>query len=434
MSERLWTESTRETAPLSGLLHEKARTARTNAEALNIDQLRNRTTDEIVAHLCANWSQFAQTLVVGQIRSYHEPELVDRHDRESSERYRYWRWAFRVEVDGDLEILERWPESFDRTPLDGDDQFEPAPGPWLRSFTDSVILLADVRFDENPTGDRPPADQITWIADYLTDAVLAANEQVAEYDRALRHEVAETITRRWERLERIAQGNAEVVALVRSRVGPLEVVEAEKGPAVEVVVDSPEPSAPTTVDLRYALYGASAADLIAAVRKWRDGVETYPSTFVKLDEEDISSLLVTTLNTVFDSAQREVFRAAGKTDIYVQAHRGEYDKAAHIAEAKIWSGQGEVSTDLGQLLSYANARTESQLLLYYVRHQNIGLIAGRCAEALRAHARAGHIDSRDRYDLALIVEHPSFKSPVALTVMFVHLPTAGAVDPDAPAA
>ena len=295
-----------------------------------------------------------------------------------------------------------------------------------------MLLLADVPFDDDADGVLPPSGQIDWVAAYLADAIAAANDQVAAYDQALREELTDTVTRRLERLERIAHGNSEVVALVRDRVGPMEVVEAEDGPTVELAVAGAEPSAPAPVDLRYALYGPSAADLLTVVRKWRDGVEAYPATFVKLGEEDISSVLVTTLNTVFDSAQREVFRSAGKTDIFVQAHGGQYDAEAHIAEAKIWGGKADVPADLGQLLGYATARTDSQLLLYYVRNQNLGLIAGRCAEALVDDAVDGKVEHRDRYDVALTVEHPAFHSHVALTVMFVHLPDADATDPDEP--
>lgn len=434
MGERLWTEFIRDTAPLESLLRERARSARADAGALNLHQVRAEAVDETVDRLLATWSEFAQPLTVGEVRPYHEPEEVDRHDREGPERYSYWRWYYRVELSGDIEIVERWPAPFDEPPLSADDQFHPASGPWMRSTNSAVLLLADVSRADDPHGEQAPTEQIEWVAGYLRAAVAASNAQVAAYDQALREELTETVTLRRERLERIAHGNVEVVSLVRDQLGPIELVEADDGPIVELAVAGPEPLAPAPVDLRYALYGASASDLQTAVRKWRDSVEAYPATFVKLDEEDISSVLITTLNAVFDSAHREVFRAAGKTDIYVQAHVGQYDEAAHIAEAKIWGGQAEVAADLGQLLGYATARTESQLLLYYVRNQNLGLIAGRCADALAAHSIGGKLERHDRFDVALTVEHPDHASPIALTVMFVHLPTADAVDPDAPAA
>jgi hypothetical protein len=432
VGERLWTELIRDAAPLEGLLRERARPPRANAEALNLHQLRAGSVAEIVDRLCADWSRFAQPVVIGDVQTNHEPQPVDREERDGPDRHRYWRWVYRVAVRGDTEILERWPELLDRPPLDGDEVFQPAPGPWLRSGDGTVFLFADVPIGVDVDGERPPSGEIAWIAEYLSAAIAAANDQVAAYDQALRAELTDTVARRLDRLERIAQGNAEVIELVRVRIAPIELVEAEDGPTVELAVAGPEPSASGPVDLRYALYGASAEDLLTAVRKWRNSVETYPAAFAKLGEEDISSVLVTTLNTVFDSAQREVFRSAGKTDIFVQAHVGQYDAAAHIAEAKIWGGKAQVAADLGQLLGYATARTDSQLVLYYVRNQNLGLITGRCAEVLEGHAVDGQVERRDRYDVALTVQHPTFQSPVAVSVMFVHLPDANAIDPDEP--
>ncbi len=145
-------------------------------------------------------------------------------------------------------------------------------------------------------------------------------------------------------------------------------------------------------------------------------------------------LQVTTLNTVFDSAHREVFQSAGKTDIFVQADTGYYEKAAHVGEAKIWSGKGEVPTDVGQLLGYGTASTFTQLLLYYVRQGQLPLIVQRCRDAVMQSSSDGELEELGPYDFATNVTHPLFGTTVRIMAMFVHIPRAGEVDPDEPLA
>lgn len=124
--------------------------------------------------------------------------------------------------------------------------------------------------------------------------------------------------------------------------------------------------------------------------------------------------------------EREVLRGACKTDIFVQAHAGWRDAAAHNAEAKIWGGRAQVPAGLCQLFGYATARTDAQSRPYCVRNRNLGLAAERCAETIVEHALDRRVEHQDRLDLALSVEHPTAHSTVAVPVVFVHLP------PDAP--
>ena len=77
--------------------------------------------------------------------------------------------------------------------------------------------------------------------------------------------------------------------------------------------------------------------------------EHSPSACQKLNEEELRNLLLGTLNTHFDSmATGETFRKTGKTDIRIQFK----NKAAYIAECKIWHGISELKKAIEQLFSY----------------------------------------------------------------------------------
>lgn len=431
VGEYLWTQHIRNDCPLEGLLKQRARTARENAYYVRPT---GETVEEIVGRVTQDWTKFAQPVVrSGDPEPAGEPYREVRHDREGPATYPYWRWAYRVPINGDTELLERWPEQLEREPL-GEHQFEPPTGPLLRSADGFVAIYADVPCNHDPDGVIPPVDQVAVAASYLADAIAAANAQVAAYDQALRAELLTIVDTRMKRLASIAQGNAAVIELIVEQLGPLELTPAEGAPTLEVVVAATESAGPVAVDLNFVLNDGSVVNLLQVIGKWRRGVERYPATYAKLKEEDISSLLVTTLNAVFDSAHREVFQSDGKTDIFVQADKGSYEKAAHIAEAKIWGGQGAVQTDIGQLLGYGTASTFTQLLLYYVRSEQLPLIVQRCKEAGLQSSCDGALEELGPYDFATNVTHPTFGTTVRLTVMFVHVPEAGAADPDEHAA
>lgn len=77
--------------------------------------------------------------------------------------------------------------------------------------------------------------------------------------------------------------------------------------------------------------------------------EHSPGACQKLNEEEIRDMLLRTLNTHFDSmATGETFSKTGKTDIRIQFK----NKAAYIAECKIWHGISEFKKAIEQLFSY----------------------------------------------------------------------------------
>src|SRR5262249_44268106 len=114
----------------------------------------------------------------------------------------------------------------------------------------------------------------------------------------------------------------------------------------------------------------------------------------------------------------------------VQADINKPTEAAYIGEAKIWRGQAATCGDLEQVIGYATARTENLMLLYYVRQNNLALIRQRAREAIRLSAGVSACKEDCDGDLIATVQHPRFETNIAVSVLFVHLPTA-ATDPDA---
>ena len=78
-------------------------------------------------------------------------------------------------------------------------------------------------------------------------------------------------------------------------------------------------------------------------------MESTAKTYFQNNEEELRDQILATLNTHYDNATGETFRKIGKTDIQIQFD----NKAAYIAECKIWSGKEMFSKAIQQLLNYS---------------------------------------------------------------------------------
>jgi len=93
--------------------------------------------------------------------------------------------------------------------------------------------------------------------------------------------------------------------------------------------------------------------ILGVIRHEGRTFETTPKTFAMHDEEQLRDILLAHLNGHYKGgATGETFRKKGKTDIRIE----EEDRAAFVAECKIWHGQKELLNACDQLLSYLTWR------------------------------------------------------------------------------
>lgn len=383
----MFTSGVKESLPLASLLGDLARSAREKAEDIDPKFLADMTDEELADGLLGAWDERFPPVVVGEVQPPQEPSRTLRRSREHGDpddRLQVWRWRAWFPL-GQFETLTRWPERLKSQPCGDDNQLLPVSWVYWQQEGPGAAAYFDVPFDEDPDGTTLPRERMVEATAYLHEAANAANVEVAEYRARLRDELIGLLATRRKRLGHIERQGADLIEMVREQFGPIE-VEPTNDP------DPPVAIADTTgneIVLSYAVSDGSFEQLVAVTRKWTSGAERYPNAFGLLDEESVTSLLVTTLNVAFDTAHREVYHAKGKTDIFVQANIGLPNEAAHIGEAKIWNGQHRVHTgsdgkpsDVEQLLGYANSRTNQLLLIYYIRQQNRELIEARAIDAV----------------------------------------------------
>ena len=84
-------------------------------------------------------------------------------------------------------------------------------------------------------------------------------------------------------------------------------------------------------------------------------------------EEDLRNTLLATLNATYKGgAVGEAFRNNGKTDICIERE----NRAAFVAECKMWTGAKAVQEAIKQLDSYLTWRDCKTALIYFVRRKN----------------------------------------------------------------
>ena len=95
--------------------------------------------------------------------------------------------------------------------------------------------------------------------------------------------------------------------------------------------------------------------------------ERTSEVYTTLLEEQLRDIILGSLNSVFKGkANGECFRKKGKTDISIEYE----NRAAFVAECKVWGGKNTLTKALSQLQSYTTWRDNKLCLILFCRNKN----------------------------------------------------------------
>ena len=130
----------------------------------------------------------------------------------------------------------------------------------------------------------------------------------------------------------------------------------------------------------YSISDANYADILATIKHMGSTYERTPSSYAMMKEEDLRNTLLAALNgTYLGGAVGEAFRNNGKTDICIE----EKNRAAFVAECKMWTGQKSIADALKQLDSYLTWRDCKTALIYFVRRKDFLAVLQTAEETLK---------------------------------------------------
>ena len=112
--------------------------------------------------------------------------------------------------------------------------------------------------------------------------------------------------------------------------------------------------------------------------------ETTPATYRNLDERDLRNILLAHLNGHYDGdATGEAFRNKGKTDIRIEHD----DRAAFVAECKIWRGPKEFQASIDQLLGYLTWRdSKAAIIVFNKNNRGFTDVQSKIEQELASHS------------------------------------------------
>ncbi len=161
-------------------------------------------------------------------------------------------------------------------------------------------------------------------------------------------------------------------------VKPIELKRVERK-----TIKKPEnrPQAP-----EYCISDSDYANILNIIHCQCSVMETAPEGFSLLEEEKLRDVLISTLETHYEnSVTGETFRKNGKTDIQVKFE----NKAAFIAECKIWHGIKKFEDALKQLFGYTTWKdTKVALIVFNKGNKNFNSILNSVEEWAKENCKA----------------------------------------------
>lgn len=131
----------------------------------------------------------------------------------------------------------------------------------------------------------------------------------------------------------------------------------------------------------YCISDKDYGDILSTIKHTACTYERTPISYKSMHEEDLRNTLLAALNATYKGdAMGEAFRNKGKTDICIERE----NRAAFVAECKMWTGQKELPDAVKQLDSYLTWRDCKTALIYFVRRKDFLSVVTTTETALKA--------------------------------------------------
>ena len=169
----------------------------------------------------------------------------------------------------------------------------------------------------------------------------------------------------------------------------------------------------------YSISDTNYADILVTIKHMGSTYERTPGSYAAMKEEDLRNTLLAALNgTYLGGAVGEAFRNNGKTDICIE----EKNRAAFVAECKMWTGQKSIADALKQLDSYLTWRDCKTALIYFVRRKDFLAILHTAEKTLRAipEMRQVQVIDKNEFKCCMVsIQNPG--QQIQVRVMFFNM-------------
>lgn len=222
-----------------------------------------------------------------------------------------------------------------------------------------------------------------WIGEQLNGLKQYADwshRDIEAYNKRLELQVRAAVSARRAQLEKQGSLQKKLAVPLRRRDGAPNPAPV---PMPKSVV-KPLPS-PRKVEQEYGLIEDDYEYILKIIRQESRSFESTPATFARLGEEALRDVVLAHLNGDFEGAAAgERFRKHGKTDICIEHE----NRAAFVAECKLWKGPKAFVEAIDQLLGYLTWRdTKTALVVWNKTVKDFAKLQESVPQHLREHCR-----------------------------------------------
>jgi hypothetical protein len=237
---------------------------------------------------------------------------------------------------------------------------------------------------EQPT-DEPPDNikqhlesELETIKFYLE----VQRTQIEQFNSSIPEKIRKAIKARKERLK-THEGIAESLGIPLKRRGDAPSIQPI---SMKRKLVKPLPPPPKSgFKPEPGISGEDFEYILSIIRHVGRTFEATPKTYSIHNEEELRDILLAHLNGHYEgSATGETFRRSGKTDIRIE----DQNRAAFIAECKVWKGSKELLESVDQLLGYLTWRDcKTAIILFNKHNARFTELITKVPETLRSHPK-----------------------------------------------
>jgi hypothetical protein len=274
---------------------------------------------------------------------------------------------------GNSELWKCRPSSF---------TFNPPKGEILRNNLKNLQDVLEIRIgyyhDEfkGETVNKEIEDLLDTIDTYLR----TIESDIEKHSIKMEQEIRRRVKNRRERLNAILEEEKSIDIPVMKKNGApdfteLPIIRQEVVPLKEN----------TEKEESYSISDSVYEQILRFIRHQGATFERTPKTYFVHDEEELRDILLSQLNGYFEGrAGGETFRNSGKTDICIE----EKNRAAFVAECKIWKGDKNLLEAIDQMLGYLTWRdVKTALIVFNKDIAGFSNILDRIPETMKSHPK-----------------------------------------------
>ena len=177
----------------------------------------------------------------------------------------------------------------------------------------------------------------------IKELISGCNGDIKEFNKSLINKLDSKISEKRNRISKLYELSKKMAIPISKRE------DAPLFTPIKIEKKIKELSTKVNCEEEYYIPEEHYKEILKILRQCGSSMEKIPDTYIQMGEEKLRNIFVSHLNVTFEGqAQAECFRNKGKTDICIEYN----NRAAFIAECKIWKGINTIQNTINQLLGY----------------------------------------------------------------------------------